>query len=186
MAAVARAAGVALDTVYASVGRKPELVRRLVERAISGADDPIPAEHREYVRAIHAEPMAARKLALYAAAVRAIHARLAPIVRVIQAAAPTEAALGRMWKEISERRADSMRRFTAELAATGALRPDLSVEEAADVVWATGAPELYLLLVGDRGWAPKRYERWLSSTWDRLLLTPPGGRDTLLRGRHGA
>jgi len=36
MAAIAAQAGVALDTVYASVGRKPDLARLLIETAISG------------------------------------------------------------------------------------------------------------------------------------------------------
>ncbi|MFL6139387.1 MAG: hypothetical protein ACJ74O_16500 [Frankiaceae bacterium] len=46
----------------------------------------------------------------------------------------------------------------------------MPVDEAADVVWATNAPELYLLLVGQRGWEPERYERWLAESWARLLL----------------
>src|SRR5450432_2463834 len=56
MPAIAEAAGVALDTVYAVVGKKPALFRLLVETAISGQDETIPAERRDYVRAIRAEP----------------------------------------------------------------------------------------------------------------------------------
>jgi AcrR family transcriptional regulator len=170
MADVARAAGVALDTVYASVGRKPALMRLLVERAISGVDAPVPAEERDYVREIRAEPDPARKLAIYAAALRRIHPRLAPLVRAVQAAASAHPEVARMWREISERRARNMRLFAAHLAETGALRPSLSVEEAADVIWATNAPETYLLLVGERGWTPERFEAWLADAWRRLLL----------------
>jgi len=42
--------------------------------------------------------------------------------------------------------------------------------EAPDIIWATNAPELYQLLVGQRGWSPDRYERFLADTWRRLLL----------------
>src|SRR3954447_23867482 len=49
IADVAAAAGVALDTIYATVGRKPTLFRVLIETAISGAEEPIPAEERDYV-----------------------------------------------------------------------------------------------------------------------------------------
>jgi AcrR family transcriptional regulator len=42
MTAIADRAGVALDTVYASVGRKPQLARLLIETAISGTDQVIP------------------------------------------------------------------------------------------------------------------------------------------------
>jgi hypothetical protein len=44
------------------------------------------------------------------------------------------------------------------------------LREAADFVWATNAPEFYQLLVGQRGWSPERYERFLADTWRRLLL----------------
>ncbi len=56
MPAIAQSAGIALDTVYASVGKKPALFALLVETAISGTDVAIPAAERDYVRAIRAEP----------------------------------------------------------------------------------------------------------------------------------
>ena len=72
MTAIAVQAGVALDTVYASVGRKPQLARLLVETAISGSTDAIPAEERGYVQAIWAAPDAETKIAIYASAMRGI------------------------------------------------------------------------------------------------------------------
>ena len=170
MSAISERAGVALDTVYVLVGRKPALFRLLIETAISGADEAIPAAERDYVRAIRAEPSATGKLALYADALPAIQARLAPLVAVLQAAAAAEPELDQLWSEVSERRASNMRRLAAELAETGHLLVPL--EEAADVIWATNSPELYLLLVHQRGWAPERYRDWLLASWQRLLLTP--------------
>jgi AcrR family transcriptional regulator len=168
MTAIAERAGVALDTVYASVGRKPELARLLIETAISGTDQAIPAEQRDYVRAVQAAPDAQTKIALYATAVTAIAPRLALVLAIIQQAAHTEPELAALWDEIAERRAANMRRFVADLATVTPLRIDPS--EAADIVWATNAAELYQLLVGQRGWSPQRYERFLTDTWRRLLL----------------
>ena len=54
IAAIAAAAGVAPDTVYATVGRKPVLFRLLVEAAISGTSEAVPALEREYVRRVRA------------------------------------------------------------------------------------------------------------------------------------
>jgi AcrR family transcriptional regulator len=170
MGAVAEAAGVALDTVYAAVGPKPVLFRLLLETAISGTDRAVPAVERDYVRAIQAEPDPAAKLAVYAAAVATIQARMAPLYQVLQQAATAEPELAALWTEISERRAANMRLFAAELAATGRLRPGVGVEEAADVLWSTNGPELYLLLVGRRGWDPDRFGRWLADAWTVLLL----------------
>jgi len=168
MTAIAAAAGVALDTVYASVGRKPELARLLIETAISGSDRAVAADERDYVQAIRAAPDAAAKIAIYASAIRAIAGRLAPLVTVITQAAAAEPQLGALWREIAERRAANMRRFVGELADVATLRVD--VDDAADIVWATNAPEFYQLLVGQRGWSPERYERFLADTWRRLLL----------------
>jgi AcrR family transcriptional regulator len=168
MTAIAERAGVALDTVYASVGRKPELARLLIETAISGTDQAIPAEQRDYVRAIQAAPDAETKIALYAAAVTAIAPRLAVVLAIIQQAAHTEPDLAALWDQIAERRAANMHRFVADLAAVTPLRLDLG--DAADIVWATNAAELYQLLVGQRGWSAQRYERFLTDTWHRLLL----------------
>jgi hypothetical protein len=61
-----------------------------------------------------------------------------------------------------------MRLFAADLATVASLRVDPG--DAADIIWATNAPELYQLLVGQRGWTPERYEQFLADTWRRLLL----------------
>jgi AcrR family transcriptional regulator len=171
MQEVAREAGVALDTVYATAGPKPVLVRLLVETAISGGADPVPAEEREYVRRIRAEPRARRKLELYAGALATIQPRLAPVVAALQTAAPAHPELAALWTEISERRARNMRRLADDLLATGEVRPGLTAGELADVLWTTTAPELYLLLARDRGWTPERFGAWLPDAWARLLLT---------------
>ena len=56
----------------------------------------------------------------------------------------------------------------AELAAVTTLRVDPG--EAAEIMWATNAPELYQLLISQRGWTPERYEHFLADTWRRVLL----------------
>src|SRR5215469_5344110 len=168
MTAIADRAGVALDTVYASVGRKPELARLLIETAISGTDHAVPAEQRDYVKAVRAATDAGTKIDLYAAAVAATAPRLALVHSIIQQAAPARPELAAMWREIAERRAANMRRFVADLATVARLR--LDPDQAADIVWATNANEMYQLLVGQRDWTPERYERFLADTWRRLLL----------------
>jgi AcrR family transcriptional regulator len=170
MPAIADAAGIALDTVYATVGKKPALFRLLVEAAISGRDEAVPAEERDYVRAIRAEPDAARKLQIYAAALRSIQPRLAPLFQVLQAAASQDPDLKALWKEISQRRATNMRLLAQDLSTTGRLRVGLSVSTVADVIWSMNSPEFYLLLVEQRGWSPEAFERWLAQAWIRLLL----------------
>ena len=168
MTAIADRAGVALDTVYASVGRKPQLARLLIETAISGTDQAVPAGQRDYVHAIQAAPDAATKITIYAAAIAAIAPRMALVLGIIQEAARDEPELAALWAEIAERRAANMRLFVVDLAAAAPLR--LGPDQAADIVWATNAAEMYQLLVSQRGWSPQRYEDFLADTWRRLLL----------------
>jgi AcrR family transcriptional regulator len=174
VAEIARKAGVNVDTVYALVGRKPVILRELIEGAISGRDEAVEAEERDYVVAVRAEPDPRRKLAIYASALRSIHARLAPLVLALRDAATTEPEATAVWKMISDRRAANMRKLAQDLRDAGGLRDDLTIREAADVLWATNSPELYTLLVVERGWSPPHYERWLTDSWCRLLL--PAGR----------
>lgn len=173
MAAIAKAAGVAVDTVYATTGNKPALFRLLVETALSGSGEPVTALERDYVRAIRDEPDPAKKLALYARAIRSIHGRLSPLFALLQAAASQDADLAELWAEISERRARNMRLLAKDLKETGGVRDELTVDEIADVLWTTNSPELYQLLVGQRAWKPARFERWLADTWCRLFLAEP-------------
>jgi AcrR family transcriptional regulator len=169
---IAERAGVAVDTVYASVGRKPQVLRELVETSLSGTDQVVPAEQRDYVQQVRTAPDAAAKIAIYAQAVAQIHPRLAPVFLALRDAAATEPDCAALWTSIADRRATNMHLFAADLRATGELRADLSDDEVADIVWSMNAVEYWVLLVTQRGWSPERFGEWLSDAWTRLLLTP--------------
>ena len=173
MKAVAREAGVALDTVDEAVGRKPVLVRLLIETAISGDAEAVPAQQRDYVRAIRAATTARDKIEIYAAALGRIQPRLAPVAVALRNAAPAHPDLAALWLEISERRARNMRLFADDLIATGELRPELGRDVVADTVWSLNSSEFYVLLADERGWPPERYAQWLADAWVRILLASP-------------
>jgi len=173
VAAIARAAGVSVDTVYELVGRKPVIVRLLIETAISGTDGAVSPEDRDYVQRIHQMPTAAQKLSEYAAAMAQIQVRMAPLVLALRDAAATDASARDIWVEFSERRARNMRALAEELRNTGDLRADLGDDEMADIIWAMNSPELYLLLTRERRWSPEQYSGWLADAWQRQLLHRP-------------
>lgn len=175
IAAVAARAQVGVATVYELVGRKPTILRELIEQAISGTDHAVVAEDRDYVAAVRAEPDAARKLAIYAAAVTAIQQRMAPLYLALRDASSTEPEARAAWREIAERRAANMRKLALDLERTGRLRRDLAVDDVADVIWATNSSELYVLLTVERGWSAQRFQDWLTDTWRRVLLDDAGG-----------
>jgi AcrR family transcriptional regulator len=174
VAAIAERSSVNVDTVYHLVGRKPLVLRELIEQAVSGTDHPVAAEQRTFVKALQAEPDPIAKLAIYARAVRETQQRLAPLFLALRDASATEPEALEVWQEISARRAANMRKFVRDLQVAGRLRSDLSINDAADIVWATNSSELYVMLTGERGWTPKHFERFLADSWRRLLFDDTG------------
>jgi AcrR family transcriptional regulator len=169
VAEIARDAGVSVDTVYASVGRKPELVVAVIDMVLGSSHEPIPAEQRDYVVAIRAARTGREKLQLYAGSLGVVMPRTAPLIDALRRAGETDAQCAAAWTALVDRRARNMLLFAADLRASGDLRADLDDGEVADIVWSTNAPEYYLLLAA-RGWSTERYVRLLEDLWCRLLL----------------
>jgi AcrR family transcriptional regulator len=170
IADIARAAGVNPDTVYRLVGRKPMVLRELIEQALSGTDHAVGGENRSHVRAMATERDPVVKLEIYSAGTRRTHERLAPLFLALRDASSTEPEAEQVWKEIGERRAANMRKLVRDVRSEKTARYTTSTAEAADTVWALNSPELYVMLTVERCWTPQRYERWLARSLRQLLL----------------
>ncbi len=170
IAEIAAKARVSVDTIYATVGRKPALLRELVETAISGTDQALPPEQRDYVMRVAAAPTARGKIAIYAQAITGIQQRMAPVFLALRDAAATDRDCASMWAQIAERRAANMRRMAESLGSTGELRTDLTNDQVADIIWSMNAAEYWDLLVRERSWTPEQFRQFLTDAWTRLLL----------------
>ncbi|GAA1475624.1 TetR/AcrR family transcriptional regulator [Nocardioides aestuarii] len=173
VAEVARRAGVSLDTVYSSVGRKPALLTAVVDMELAGGPEPLPAEQRDYVRRIRSATGGRARIEVYAAALVETMPRVAPLLLALRAAGDDDPECARAAAAVSDRRAANMRLFAADLRATGDLRPDLDDEAVALLVWSMNGPEYWMLLRG-RGLAPAACGRLLVDVWSRALLVDPG------------
>lgn len=168
VAEVARRAGVSVDTLYASVGRKPEMLLA-VHDTVLGSGDPVPAEQRDYVVAIRQAEGARAKIELYAAALGRLLPRAVPISEALRVAGATDEACRAVRHGLDERRARNMRLFAADLRATGELREDLTDDDVADLVWSMNSSEYYLLVTG-RGRSSEQYAAFVADVWTRTLL----------------
>lgn len=171
VADIAAAAAVNVDTVYSSVGRKPQLMLGVIDMTLASSDRPVAAEERDYVQAVLAASGARAKLTTYAEALGHVMPKVAPLFEALGQAALTEPACATLRDTISERRASNMRRLAADLRTTGELRADLADDEVADLLWTTNAPEYFALAVA-RGWTPATYAERLADLWIRLLVEP--------------
>jgi len=175
LTAVARAAGVVVETIYRGFGSKAGLFKAVVEAAVAGGADraQIPVEQRSAVRAVIDETDPGRQLDRYTATQPAIHTRIGPLMRVLTGAAASDAELAGVQQEMEDFRLAGLGRFAALLADRGALRPDLSVNHARDIIWTLCSHATYDQLVNQRGWTPQQYQTWLAATLRHTLL-PPG------------
>lgn len=168
VADIASDAGVSIDTLYASVGRKPQLLLGVIDMTLGGGE-PVDAEARAYVRAIHAATSAEDKIATYARAIGRLLPATAPLVESLEQAAATDPECARTWRHLEDRRASNMRRLAAELRSTGQLRGDMTDDEVADILWSSSSHRYYRLL-RERGWSAERFAAHLEDLWNRVLI----------------
>jgi AcrR family transcriptional regulator len=171
VADIARLAEVSLDTVYTSAGRKPQLLLAVHDMLLGSAREPIPAEERGYVRRIRQAATAEDKIWVYAEALADLLPRTVPLNLALREAGANEPECRQLRESISRRRRANMRLFAAELRDTGRLRPDVTDEQAADLVWSMNSPEYFQLLI-DAGYSPTQYANLVADAWSRTLLTP--------------
>ncbi len=169
VAAVARTAGVAVDTVYASVGRKPQLALVVVDDILGEGGGPVPSAQRGYVTAVQAAASAREKLTRYADALGRLMPQVAPLLQALARAGEDDPACAQAWQRIDERRAANMLLLAAELRATDQLREELTDDDVATLLWSTNSWE-YRDLLARRGVQGARYAAHLADLWCRALL----------------
>ena len=168
VADIARVAGVSVETIYASVGTKADLLHKAWDITVGGDDEDIVFHERPEVMAIRAERNLARRLMLHAAFSTQTAQRIAPFQLMVQAAAGTDEAAAAMLTEMNRQRLVGIGVMAAEAASTGQLA--VSEEECRDVVWSMTDGTLWHRLVTERGWTNERYAEWLGNLWvDRLV-----------------
>lgn len=172
MPQIAAAAGVVVETVYRAFGSKAGLFRAVVGAALAGgstrADRPV--EERPAIRALIEEQDPRRQIALYAATQPGIHRRAGPLLRALRDVAGTDSELRTLWNELEAWRLEGQGRMAGLLGERGALRPDVTVEAARDIVWTLCSLAVHDLLVLERGWSYERYEAWLANALILELL----------------
>lgn len=168
--AVAKAAGVSVETVYKSCGNKAGLAKGVFDVAIVGDDEPLPMLQREMVARIGSEPDPRRKLLMYGEHLIEAGPRAGALQLLIRSAAAGDPDAATVWDQMTRERLAGMTELARHLHQEGHLRPDVSVDEARDVLWTYNSVELYDLLVLQRGWEAKRYGRWIAEALIAALL----------------
>jgi AcrR family transcriptional regulator len=168
--AVAERAGVSVETVYKTFGGKPGMVKALWDTTLAGDDEPVSMADRPQTLEILRTSEPDTKLRLYAAFVRGIHERIAPLFTLLTQAGPDVGEV----LEIGEReRFTGVTAFVAHLDEAGVVDPDADPAYVADALWALAGPQLYTQLTAGRGWSADTYEDWLAAILTATILPRP-------------
>ena len=157
-------------TIYRLFASKLGILKAVIDVAIVGDDEDVAMADRPQVRQLLADVDAHQRLAQFAALLRDLMARTAPVHRLLADAARSDPDAAALLAEIARQRQEGQRRVARSLARSGALREGLRERDAADIIHALASPEVYGLLVLDRGWSGERYEHWIASTLADQLL----------------
>ncbi len=173
---IAQRAGVSLQTLYSAWGSKRDLLRAVMETAVTGEPDPDP-------RLVAGQPplsLLAEMSGVDASDAPAYLGRLARLFRHIaersavgwrtyRDAAAVEADIAADWQALMDiRRANvtaAVARIPAEL-----LRDGLTPTTAGDTAWVIASPDSHDMLVRQAGYSHDAYEEWVRRTLRAALL----------------
>jgi hypothetical protein len=149
---------------------KSGVLRALWNLLLRGDEGEAPVAERSWYREVVEEQDPQRQLRLNARNSRAAKTRIAGVLKVIREAAPVDPGIGALWERIQTEFHANQRAIVERLAERKALRPGLSVDRATDILWMLNHPDVWQLLVGERGWSPDQYEAWFGDTACAQLL----------------
>jgi AcrR family transcriptional regulator len=160
--AISAEADIPVQTIYSAFGSKAKILAKITElwmsdaettsRAAAYLDEPDPAEQLRMLAELNCRQMRVGY----------------DVVAIYQEAAASDPQMAQTMRFVLAAREREIRKLIEAL--TLRLRPDLSVDAALDVTLALTLPELFHLLVVERGWSHRRYETWLGNTLVEQLL----------------
>lgn len=156
MAAIARSAGVAVQTLYFTFHTKGELLGEVFERAVTG-DDRTPPPLQDWHRAAEATEDLDEALRTWANGVAAIVSRVAPLRPVFDGVGPDEDVVA-LWERGEQLREEGYGAFFDHLVGRHGLVRGADRDELIDVALVLVGPVGHRGFVEDRGWS---IEAWV-------------------------
>lgn len=168
MAAIATEADTAVQTIYDSVGPKRAIILAIVERF----------EEQAGVDAFKQRVMNAHDprevIALFIALTRQFMDQGSDVIVAMMTAAPTEPDVAAALEQANRNHRYGARMVAELLEKLGALKSDMPVERAGDVIGVLTWSTTWLQFTGAHGWSLDECERWLNASLETLLLRGAG------------
>ena len=163
---IAREAGVAVETVYKTVGSKRELLKVAMDVAIVGDDEPIALAERHEFAAL-GEGDRSTRLGRAAAMMADQYSRVAALHHALDQGAETDEELAELKRHAHEQQLTT---FAEGLTLALGRRPEPGLVVG---LQAISSPGTYLHLIRMGGWTQEQYQEWLGRTLLQLLAHIP-------------
>ena len=161
---IANKAGVPLPTVYGMFKSKKGILKEVMERALFGR------QYTALVRQTKEIAHPKERLRGVARITRSVYDSEREEMGLLRGATVVAPEFAELEREREKRRFERQSVTLELLAAAQALREDLTVRTAREVLWTLTGREPYRLLVIEKRWSPERYESWLGDLLIRALL----------------
>jgi AcrR family transcriptional regulator len=166
---IASEAGVAVQTIYNAVGSKRDLLSRVLDFAAADERAPVPVPQFMREQA-ESEPDPRQIIAQLVEFWRRALPRIAPVFRIIREAAAADAEIAVLERDRAAQRLRNYQQAAQLLADRDAMRPGMTIDNAAATIFAIGHPETYRALVLDGDWDDDAWTSWLQATLEAALL----------------
>jgi len=163
---IAEESGVAVQTIYSSVGSKAALVLALNDLVDEEAGV------AQLGAGVLAETDPPTMIAKAIHLTRQLNERCGDLLQVMLSAVPAEPDVAAAFADGMRRHESGVRAMTQRLGAVGALRAGTTPERAAAVFSMMTSPPSWQQLTQRAGWTFDESEAWLTASLTQLLLEP--------------
>lgn len=170
IAAVARRAGVATQTVYFTFHTKAALISAVIDLAVLGEDEPTIPQESPWWTAMAAAPTASDALRAFVHGAGPLFARAGRISEILRAAALTDDEVRQTYEHHEALRRAGYAEVIDLLMAKGRLRAGLDRAVATDVLLTMLSDATYDAFTSERGWSHERVVAWLAGVLPEVLL----------------
>src|SRR5258706_2361083 len=173
---IADRANVAVDTVYAVFGNKARVLTALIDLRLAPAAGAVNVMGRPEAQAVRDEHDQRRQIRLFARDIAAVSKRVRPVYEIMRTASAVEPEMAAIYSEMEGYRLRNMRQAARWIAARGPLR--VSVERAAESIWALASPDVARMMCDVNGWSDDPYAKLLAHVLIPTLVPEESGRVT--------
>jgi AcrR family transcriptional regulator len=166
---IARAAGVARQTVFSAFGSKAGVLKDVLDVRLAGDDAPLSIAERPAARRMLASTDAPDAVRRQAKIVVDTGSRVAPLWPAVREGAATDSEIAELLRVYDESRHVGIGTIVDLVAGLGALRRGRSRAKAKDAVFLLTDPAV-IHNAQQLGWSPAEIERWYTDCLSALLL----------------